>query len=88
MRQRKVIRTTLGELIAAVTDEVMPLIHDPSSLYMVVSCVLGDLEANYHLRRDPVVRSDRSPVGWPGWQRRSRRWCARVPRRSAGHENG
>ena len=61
MRQRKVIRTTLGELIVAVTDEVMPFIDDPSSLYMVVSCVLGDLEANYHLRRDPVVRSDRSP---------------------------
>jgi hypothetical protein len=33
----------------AVTDEVMPFIDDPSSLYMVVSCVLGDLEARYHL---------------------------------------
>jgi hypothetical protein len=31
--QRKVIRTTLGELIAAVTDEVKPIIRSPSRLY-------------------------------------------------------
>lgn len=36
------------------TDEIIPFIDDPSSLYMVVSCVLGDLEARYHFRRDPV----------------------------------
>ena len=50
MRQRKIITTTLGELIVAVTDEVMPFVDDPSSLYMVVSCILGDLVAHNHLR--------------------------------------
>ena len=35
MRQRKVITTTLGELIAAVTDEVIPTIHSHSRLYTV-----------------------------------------------------
>ena len=43
MRQRKVIKTTLGDLIVAVTDEVMPIIHDPAGAYMVVSWVLNDV---------------------------------------------
>ena len=43
MRQRKVIRTTLGELIVAVTDEVKPFVHDPSDLYIATSCVLNEL---------------------------------------------
>jgi hypothetical protein len=43
MRQRKVIRTTLGELIVAVTDEVMPIIRNPSGAYKVVSFILSDL---------------------------------------------
>ena len=30
---RKIIRTTLGELIVAVTDEVMPIIRNPSGVY-------------------------------------------------------
>jgi hypothetical protein len=50
MRQRKIITTTLGELVVAVTDEVIPFVDDPSSLYMVVSCILGDLVAHNHLR--------------------------------------
>ena len=41
MRQREIIRTTLGELIVAVTDEVMPIIRDPSGLYRVVSYILS-----------------------------------------------
>jgi hypothetical protein len=49
MRQRKVIRTTLGELIVAVTDEVMPIIRDPSGLYMVVYYILNDVLARRHL---------------------------------------
>ena len=40
IRQQKVIRTTLGDLIAAVTDEVKPLVRDPSGLYMVVSYII------------------------------------------------
>jgi hypothetical protein len=43
MRQRKVIKTTLGDLIVAVTDEVMPTVQDPVSAYMVVSWVLSDV---------------------------------------------
>ena len=35
MRQRKIIGTTLGELIVAVTDEVMPIIRNPSGVYEV-----------------------------------------------------
>jgi hypothetical protein len=50
MRQRKVIRTTLGELIVAVTDEVMPLVDNASDLYIVASCVINDLLAHCQLR--------------------------------------
>lgn len=50
LRQQKVIRTTLGELIAAVTDEVKPFVRDASSLYMVVSYILNDVLARHHLR--------------------------------------
>ena len=49
-RQRKVIRTTLGELVVAVTDEVMPFVHDPSALYTVVSCIIDDVLARHRLR--------------------------------------
>jgi len=49
-KQRKVIRTTLGDLIAAVTDEVKPFVRDPSGLYMVVSHILNDVLARHHLR--------------------------------------
>ena len=50
MRQQKVIRTTLGELIVAVTDEVMPFVDDPGDLYVAASCVLTDLLAHHQLR--------------------------------------
>jgi hypothetical protein len=50
IRQQKVIRTTLGDLIAAVTDEVKPFVSDPSSLYMVVSYILNDVLARHRLR--------------------------------------
>jgi hypothetical protein len=43
MRDRTIIRTTLGELVAAVVDEVKPFIRDPSTTYMVASCVLSEL---------------------------------------------
>jgi hypothetical protein len=50
MRQRKVIRTTLGELIVALTDEVLPIIPDPAGAYMVVSWVLNDVLTHQRLR--------------------------------------
>ncbi len=43
MRQRKVIKTTLGDLIVAVADEVMPIIRDPAGAYLVMSWVLNDV---------------------------------------------
>jgi hypothetical protein len=48
--QRKVITTTLGDLIVAVTDEIIPIIRDPSARYMMVSCILADLLARQHAR--------------------------------------
>jgi hypothetical protein len=43
MQRRETVNTTLGELIVAVTDEVMPFIRNPSCMYMVVSCIVSDL---------------------------------------------
>jgi hypothetical protein len=42
----------LGELIIAVTAEVMPTIRDSSSVYRVVSFILSDL-LTYHQVRIP-----------------------------------
>jgi hypothetical protein len=56
MRQREIIRTTLGELIVAVTDEVMPIIRDPSGLYRVVSYILSDLLAHHQVRVSKKVQ--------------------------------
>jgi len=60
MQKRKVIRTTLGDLIVTVTDEVRPFARDPWSLYRAVSWILSDLlthrgthkrQRQKHLRR-------------------------------------
>jgi hypothetical protein len=50
MGRQKVIKTTLGELIAALTDEVMPFVREPSALYKVVSWVLNDVLTRYRPR--------------------------------------
>ena len=50
MRQRSIIKTTLGDLIAAVTDEVRPFVADPSDLYLATSFVVNDLLAHHGLR--------------------------------------
>jgi hypothetical protein len=49
-RQRRVIRTTLGDLVVAVTDEVMSFVREPSALYPVVSCIIDDVLARHRLR--------------------------------------
>ena len=46
----KLIRTTLGDLIAAVTDEVKPFVREPSGVYTVVSFILNDLLARHRHR--------------------------------------
>lgn len=58
MRQRKVIKTTLGDLIAAVADQVMPIIRDPPVAYMVVSWVLKDVLTRQHVRDRKRLRSN------------------------------
>lgn len=45
----KAIKTTLGDLIVAVTDEARPFV-DPSNLYAVVCSVLEDLQAHHQLQ--------------------------------------
>jgi hypothetical protein len=50
MRQRKVVRTTAGELITAVTEAVAPIIHSPSRLYTVVSWIHDDLSVRNQIR--------------------------------------
>jgi hypothetical protein len=49
-RQRRVIRTTLGDLVVTVTDEVIPFVREPSALYPVVSCIVNDVLARHRLR--------------------------------------
>ena len=49
-RRRKVIRTTLGDLVAAVMDEVKSFVRDPSGRYLVASYVLNDLLAHQQRR--------------------------------------
>jgi hypothetical protein len=43
MRTRRSINTTLGELIAAVTDEVMPLAENQANADALVSYIVNDL---------------------------------------------
>jgi hypothetical protein len=50
MRRQKVIKTTVGELIVAVTDEVMPFVGNPSVLNKVVCWILNDVLARHRLR--------------------------------------
>jgi hypothetical protein len=58
MRQRKVIETTLGDLIVAVTDEVMPIIHDRTGAYMVVSWVVNDVLTRRRVRHQKPSRPE------------------------------
>ena len=50
MRQRKVITTTLGDLIVALTDEVLPTIPNRAGAYLVVSWVLNDVLTRQRVR--------------------------------------
>jgi hypothetical protein len=49
MRQRRIIRTTLGDLIVAVTEEVMPIVRDPADAYVLVSWILNDLLTHHRV---------------------------------------
>jgi hypothetical protein len=43
MRTKKQVKATLGDLIAAVTDEVMPLAGSQANADALVSYILNDL---------------------------------------------
>jgi hypothetical protein len=50
MGQQRTIKTTLGELVTAVTEEVTALMGDSPRGYVVVSYVLADLLSRYRIR--------------------------------------
>ena len=56
MRKREVIKTTLGELIVAVTEEVMPFFRDPVKRNMAVACIVTDVLAHNHVRDHVLSR--------------------------------
>jgi hypothetical protein len=64
MRQREIINTTLGDLIIAVTDEVIPLVNDPSDLYVLASCVVNDLLIHH---RRHARKHSRLSFGFRAW---------------------
>jgi hypothetical protein len=49
--RRKVIKTTLGDLIVAVTEKLKPLVRDPLRRNMMVSWVLSDLLTHQQARK-------------------------------------
>ena len=59
MRGKKSIDTTLGELIAAVTDEVMPVAGDQANADALVSYILNDLlvAKRVRLRKRSALRA-------------------------------
>jgi hypothetical protein len=59
MRTKKSVDTTLGELIAAVTDEVMPLAGSQANADALVSYILNDLlvAKRVRLRRRATLRA-------------------------------
>lgn len=54
LRQREIIRTTLGDLIATVTDEVAAAFGDSPATYVVVSYIVADLLICHHYPRKDV----------------------------------
>jgi hypothetical protein len=59
MRARRSIDTTLGELIAAVTDEVMPLAENQANADALVSYIVNDLliAKRVRLRKRKALRA-------------------------------
>ena len=56
MRPSNIIKTTLGDLIVALTDEVMPIISDPTGAYIVVSSVLNEMLTHQPLGDNTLSR--------------------------------
>jgi hypothetical protein len=60
MRPRRVVNTTLGDLISEMTDQITPYLRDPTAVYLIVECILSDLIAQQRLRFQ-AGRSGRRP---------------------------
>jgi len=54
--RKKVITTTLGDLVAAVTDEVKPFVRDRAVASLVVSYILNHVLARHRLRPPKEAR--------------------------------
>lgn len=50
---KKKVKTTLGDLIVALTDEVAPIARDPHKTHVLVSYMLRDLIARCRVRSNP-----------------------------------
>ena len=60
MRKHKLVETTLGDLIVALTEEVAPIAHSPRGTNILVSYVLRDLFTRCRVRltnRPPLPRA-------------------------------
>ena len=53
MTHPEIVRTTLGDLIAAVTDEVAASMDDSPEMYLVVSYIVSDLLSKGRKRNAP-----------------------------------
>ena len=54
--RKKVITTTLGDLVAALTDEVRPFVRDRARASLIVSYILNHVLARHRLHRDKASR--------------------------------
>jgi hypothetical protein len=54
--RKKVITTTLGDLVAAVTDEVKPFVRDRTKASLLVSYILNHVLTRHRLRPDKEPR--------------------------------
>jgi len=63
MLHTKIVRTTLGDLIAAVTAEVAAEIGDSSRTYLVVSHIMSDLLQRHRVRTRVPARPSRNGKG-------------------------
>lgn len=56
MQKRRIVKTTLGDLVVALTDEVTPIISDPAGVYIIVSSLLDEVLTRQRLRDHTLSR--------------------------------
>lgn len=60
--QRRIVNTTLGDLVVRLTDEVDPYIREPASMYLAVSCILTELLARQLVFVPWLGRHEQTPT--------------------------